>query len=355
MGELRLGKARKKTTSEFEFLITGEFSGSVDSWAEYHWRAVLEFVRSHDLANLSGIRLDEIAIPGVQPWQRDVIAAAMLRLSAIVPFLSRLSDKELRTLHERMGGFLAEESLRLLNRLAATTRPLGRRSLANIAQIVGSPDPMDADRLAEDCAAYLADHYAERVLAMYLDTPAPPKAFLSLLDRRRPRSLQTRAGLFELWLLAETKPTGGGISGMMMDGELPVLHWLLREQVGAVFQILAENRYDQLREFMCWFLEKARPYTQYFSGSYRYSSFNVYAFGRPRFAAWVRLAQEAQDAAMNLGVTIPEGLRLPAMLELEVPTRAFLIEAPARISGSHLKQVQDAFFGADSEEPDRKS
>jgi hypothetical protein len=105
------------------------------------------------LANVSGIPLHEIAIHGVQPWQRDVIAAAMLRLDRIVPFLSRISDKELKALYERLGGFLSEESLRLLDGLAAATSSLGRRSLAKIAQIVASPDSIDAGRLAEDCAA----------------------------------------------------------------------------------------------------------------------------------------------------------------------------------------------------------
>jgi hypothetical protein len=282
-----------------------------------NWRMVLQFVRSHDLANVSGIALHEIAIHGVQPWQGDVIVAAMLRLSTIIPFLSRLSDKELKALHDRLGGFLSEESLRLLNGLAAAASSLGRRSLANIAQLVGSPDPMDARRLAADCAAYLADRHSERALEQYRDAPAPPKAFLSLLDRHRPRSPQTRAGLFELWLHAEPKPKGGGISGMLMDDELPILHWLLRDQVAEVFQILAENHQDQLREFVCWFLDKARHYTQYFTGNHRYSSSIVYNFGRPRFAAWVELAQEVQAAALSLGISIPEDVRLPAMLARE--------------------------------------
>jgi hypothetical protein len=143
-----------------------------------NWRSVLEFVRSHDLADVSGVPLEEIVISGVQPWQRDVITAAMLRLNAMVPFLSRLSDKELKSLHDRLGGFLSEESRRLLNWLADTTGPFGLRSLANIAQLVGSPDPMDARRLAEDCAVYQADQHAIRVLDQYRDAPAPPRAFL---------------------------------------------------------------------------------------------------------------------------------------------------------------------------------
>jgi hypothetical protein len=248
--------------SETSFSVharTGEADGSITEQSpglvprtpgRLNWRTVLGFVRSHDLANVSGIPLHEIAIHGVQPWQRDVIAAAMLRLDRIVPFLSRLSDRDLQSLHDRLGGFLSEESLRFLNGLAATTSSLGRRSLASIAQIVGSPDPMDAGRLAEDCAAYTADRHAERVLELYRDAPAPTKAFLSLLDRNRPRSPQTRAGLFELRLRAEPKPKGGGIAGMLMDDELPILHWLLREQVTGVFQILVENHHDRLREFV---------------------------------------------------------------------------------------------------------
>jgi hypothetical protein len=65
------------------------------------------------------------------------------------------------------------------------------------------------------------------------------------------------------------------------------------------------------------------------------------------------LAHEVEDAAVNLGMPIPKELQLPAMPRLDDPTRAFSIESPVRISGRHLKQIQDAFFGADSEETDR--
>jgi hypothetical protein len=233
--------------------------------------------------------------------------------SNIIPFLSRLSDKELHLLYDRLGGFLPAESLRLLNNLASTTLPLGRRSLAKTAQMVGSSDPMDAEELVADCAAYVDDQRAIRALEQHGDAPAPPEAFRPLLNRRRPRSSQIRARLFELWLRSEPKPTGGGIGGMLMDGELPVLHWLLHDQVAEVFQALAQNHHDELREFVCWFLEKAHPYTRYFTGAYKYTSSIVSNYGRPRFAAWVRLAQEIEAAAMSLGISIPEGLRLPVM------------------------------------------
>jgi hypothetical protein len=46
--------------------------------------------------------------------------------------------------------------------------------------------------------------------------------------------------------------------------------------------------------FVSWFLDEARRYGAT-------GSFVVYAYGRPRNAAWARLAQEVQDAATSLG------------------------------------------------------
>jgi hypothetical protein len=320
------------------------------------WREVLQFVQSHNVA-VSPSDPQPIDIYGVRPRQRDVIAAAMMRLPTIVPFLARLPENELRLLHERLGGFLSQKSIHLLSRLAAVTSDLfvAHKSLTEIAQLVGSSDPLDVARLAEDCAAYRADRDVERVLARHRDTPEPPsELFLSLLDYTQPCP-RLRAGLFELWLRAEPKPKGGRLPCGSMDDELPVLHWLLREQAAEVFQGLVATHHKALEEFVCWFLGKARPHTGYFTGGYKFGSFNMYAFGRPRYAAWARLAQEVQDAAASLRMIIPEELRLPAMPELEKPTRACLIETPMRISGRRLKRIQDAFVGDDAEEPDRKS
>ena len=175
------------------------------------WREVLKFVQSHDLTAISGSDRQPIDIYGVRPWQRDIIAAAMMRLSAIIPFLARLPESELRLLHERLGGFLSRTSIHLLSRLAAVTGGplLARESLTGIAQLVGSSDPLDAARLAEDCAAYRADRNAEQVLAQHRDTPAPPpELFLSLLGYQQPCP-RLRTGLFELWLRAKPKPAGG--------------------------------------------------------------------------------------------------------------------------------------------------
>jgi hypothetical protein len=40
-------------------------------------------------------------------------------------------------------------------------------------------------------------------------------------------------------------------------------------------------------------------------GGYKFGSFTVNAHGRPRYAAWARLAQEVQDAATGLGIPFP--------------------------------------------------
>jgi hypothetical protein len=122
---------------------------------------------------------------------------------------------------------------------------------------VSSPDPMDAARLADDCAAYVADRHAEQVLAQHGDTPAPPQElFRSLLYWQQPQSSRLRGGLFELWLRAEPKPKGGIMSVGHMENELPVLHWLLREQVAAIFEVLIENRRPELRSSSLGFWEK---------------------------------------------------------------------------------------------------
>jgi hypothetical protein len=41
--------------------------------------------------------------------------------------------------------------------------------------------------------------------------------------------------------------------------------------------------------------------------------------------AETRLAREVQDAATSLGIPFPKSLRLPAMPDLEKPTKAFLV------------------------------
>jgi hypothetical protein len=96
----------------------------------------------------------------------------------------------------------------------------------------------------------------------------------------------------------------------------------LREQVVAIFEELIEDRRQELQKFVSWFL-RALYYTRYFTGSYRFDSFVVYAYGRPRFALWARLAQEVQDAATSLGVSFPVEVRLPAMPRLDDPCAHF--------------------------------
>jgi hypothetical protein len=175
---------------------------------------------------------------------------------------------------------------------------------------------------------------------------AQPELFLSLLGYEQPRP-RLRAGLFELWLRAEPKPKGGIIWLGSMDDEFPVLHWLLRGQAAEVFQDLIGTHHTALEEFVSWFLHKARPYAEYFTGTYKFSSFVVYTYGRPRFAAWAKLAKEVEDAATNLGIAIPAGVRLPAMPHLEEPTRSFSTTSPLLMSPRRVKRFAEQLFGQD--------
>jgi hypothetical protein len=321
------------------------------------WRKVLRFVQSNDLTAISERDPQPIDIRGVEPWQREVLLAAMLRLS-IVPLLAKIPEEELGALYDRLGGFLSTESLGQLRRLTlATASPLfARKSLAKIAQLVGSSDPLDTTRLAEDCAAYVADRHAEKVLAQHGDTPVPPsELFLSLSRCDQPRSSRLRAGLFELWLRTDPKPKGGMMSVGCMDDELPVLHWLLRKRVAAIFEVLIENRRPELEQFVAWFLGKALYYTRYFTGGYRFDSFVVYAYGRPRFALWARLGKEVQDAALSLGIPIPEEVRLPAMPSLDKPTRAFSFTSPVRITARQVEKLRGKLSEGEAGESDGDS
>jgi hypothetical protein len=72
---------------------------------------------------------------------------------------------------------------------------------------------------------------------------------------------------------------------------------------------------------------EARPYARYFTGSYKFDSFVVYAYGRPRFAAWAQLGKEVEDAATGLGIPIAESCdfqRCPALRNPRARSRSCL-------------------------------
>jgi hypothetical protein len=60
------------------------------------------------------------------------------------------------------------------------------------------------------------------------------------------------------------------------------------------------------------------------------------------------VAQEVQDAAMSLGISIPESVRLPEMPTLDAPIKACLLMG--RPSRRRLKWIQDHLFVSDSGE-----
>ena len=142
------------------------------------------------------------------------------------------------------------------------------------------------------------------MLAQYDVTgPILAKEFLMFLDQPPLRSAEMRARLLDLWLRAEPKPVGGSICGLNVDDEFGVLHWLLSGQVVAVFAELIDTCREDLERFAIWLLGKARPFAQYLTSDDPFSSFVVYAFGRPRYRVRVRLALELEKAALDLGLT----------------------------------------------------
>lgn len=303
--------SRAKTaarTSAPEFLA--------DVHSSLNWRQVVKICRRLDFSGLDYNHREQIEVSGVQPWQRDVIVKAMWPRSESLPYLASRSDADLKLLYNRLGSFLSDEANRVLVGLVRATYSacLRRTSLASVAQTVNAKAPLDVEALVEDIKAYATDKAGERVLTRYRnDAAVPPQTFLDLLDYEAPRSLRTRTELFELWMHADSKPAGGAIDGMGMEGELPFLHWLLREQVEEVFTSLVESRRTKLQEFVVWFLGKSLYYAQAFHTPGRFSSFNMYAFGRPRYAAWVRLALEVENAATQLNIAVPDSVKLPAM------------------------------------------
>ena len=71
-GELRLGKARKKTIPQFEVLTAGDFYGSVDSWTEY-----LCLARNADGSITLSNRSREILAEAARYRERDRLPATI--------------------------------------------------------------------------------------------------------------------------------------------------------------------------------------------------------------------------------------------------------------------------------------
>ena len=108
-------------------------------------------------------------------------------------------------------------------------------------------------------------------------------------------------GYFELWLRAEPKPKGGRLSCGSMDDELPVLHWLLREQAAEVFQGLVGTHLKRYTSSFPGFLAK-RARTPDISREAISSLLSTCTPSVAPDSRAGRLAQEVQDAATSLGI-----------------------------------------------------
>ena len=192
------------------------------------WREAAKFVRTHGSAKIHPGARVEIEAHGVKTWQKDAIVHAMHPHWKTDQFLRSQPDRDLKLLHDTLGGLLSEESRRILLRLryAACRGPLLHKSVSKIAMIVGAATPIDAERFLEDIWAYQTYEHCQRMLAQHgAAGPIPAKEFLMLLDRPPLRSAEMRSRLMELWLRTEPKPVGRPICGLTVDDEFGVLHW----------------------------------------------------------------------------------------------------------------------------------
>jgi hypothetical protein len=191
---------------------------------------------------------------------------------------------------------------------------------------VKATDPHDREKLIADIHAHRTERVIRAVLSRSDESPQiTPEAFLKLLECKPPRSIETRVELFKRWLRCEPKPRGGKINDLNIDDEFPVLHWILRENANDVFSAADVDDLDGLREFIVWVLRKGRHYAEYFDGTYRWSSFNMYTSGCPRFQLCAKLAREIENGAIAIGIDVPDAVRLPAMPHIGMGGGAFMI------------------------------
>lgn len=279
------------------------------------WRRVLQFASRRACLRITDEGAD-IQIRGVEPWQRDVIASAMIRGNArrtdsLASFLSGLPDEDLQSLHDRFGGLLSEEAHEVLPELAdwVLHAELEGKSLREIVQLVGVADPWEFDVLTEAVAAYgevvearRVEHLVAKFIAEHSDQPTAIP-FQSLTERRSTISTIQRAELFAMWLRTEPKPQGGRIGSVNCSGSVvPVLNWLLHGHVADVFSALDDDHRSELEQFALWFLREARPHAHVYHG---------HPMRRGLHSVWAKLGPEVQEAADQLGLPIPDEVRLP--------------------------------------------
>lgn len=279
------------------------------------WREVARFVASRESLQIYDDGAS-FTVEGLQPWQGDAIAVAMLRPD-LEWFLAGLPEEELELLHERFENLTSEEVLTLLEELAWSVDQAGLqdKSLCQIATDAGVQDLCDLEALTEALGPFReaekirrAALAAGRFLTQHGDDP-PADAFLELLDYEPLTSTSQRARLFALWLRMDPKPKGGRLGEISTTpSECPLLRWLLVGHVLGIFEALEDDHRSELEQFVRWYLGEARAHAR--SMANLLGNGPNASIGRAYHSFWTYLGKEVQAAADSLDLTIPDEVRM---------------------------------------------
>jgi hypothetical protein len=216
-------------------------------------------------------------------------------------------------LHCRFGGFLTDEALEVLPELAEAILGAGlrRRSLKDVAATVGARDPWNLKQLTESINTYRIERVGADVLRRHKDAERVPAAvFLGLIKEPSLATAERRAELFTLWLRTDPRPVAPHMGNLC---ELPVLVWLLKDHVEAVFRLMVASHRKELEAFTDWFLSLALPHLERFTDKRPLCGYTECTLGAIYHGAWATLAKEVQDAAIANDVALTAEARLPMM------------------------------------------
>ena len=258
-----------------------------------------------------------ITVDSVEPWQREVIVASMIRdqqrhLPDLGFFLQRFSDEDLQDIYDEYGTLLSDLAIEALNdlRIVVEKMSIRARSLRGLRKLSGTDR---GDTFAAMTAGLATRHYLQTA-AKVLKTGVTPEdqlsadQFADLYSYMPNLTLEQRAGLVAIWLLCVPKPVTAGAGEPDESG---ILRWLFYEQPEAVFELIHERLAQELAAFTLWLLREAKPHVEFFTTPI--VGWDQNTTGRDYHESWADVAKIVEQAARKIGVSIPPDLALPPM------------------------------------------
>lgn len=137
-------------------------------------------------------------------------------------------------------------------------------------------------------------------------------------DREAVLSHDDRVNLFAEWVASEPWTGGRSASREVSDDFdlVQLVAWLLADDVARTLTAVGKTHRQAVENFVIWVLGATKANTAFFTT--RHSGYVVNTYGPPYHRPAARLAQAVAVSAENLGVKVPEELRVPEMPFLEV-------------------------------------